>query len=226
MSDSQEARPAQGRVAILIVDDHPIVREGLSARIARQADLMVCGEAEDVLDAVEKVKALKPDLMVIDLSLKSGQGLDLIKKVKARFPMTKMLVSSMYDESLYAERCLRAGAMGYINKQEMSDKIIDAIRQVLAGKMYLSAHMTERLVQRAVGAPHELPQSPIETLSDRELEIFKLIGNGMTTRHIAGALHLSVKTVETHRENIKAKLNLPNSAELSRAAVQWVLENA
>jgi DNA-binding NarL/FixJ family response regulator len=212
-------------VKILIVDDHPIVREGLAARIARQADLVVCGEAEDVADALELVKATQPDLVIVDLSLKSGQGIDLIKKIKARAEDTKMLVSSMYDESLYAERALRAGALGYINKQEMSDKILEAIRQVMDGKIYLSPPMTERLLQRAVGSTPQLIQSPIENLSDRELEIFKMIGTGKTTRQIAGELHLSVKTVETHRENIKAKLDIPNSAELSREAVQWVMEN-
>jgi DNA-binding NarL/FixJ family response regulator len=214
------------RVArILIVDDHPIVREGLAARLARQPDLKVCGEAEDVADALEIVKTAKPDLVIVDLSLKTGQGLELIKKIKARNDDVKMLVSSMYDESLYAERALRAGASGYINKQEISEKLIDAIRQVLAGKMYLSPKMTERLLQRAVGAAPQLVQSPIETLSDRELEIFKMIGKGNTTRQIANELHLSIKTVETHRENIKGKLNIPNSAELSREAVQWVMEN-
>lgn len=218
MTDSKTAR-------IVIVDDHPIVREGLVARIARQRDLEVCGEAEDVADALDVVKNTNPDLVIVDLSLKSGQGLDLIKKIKARSAETKMLVSSMYDEALYAERALRAGALGYVNKQEMSEKIIDAIRQVLDGKIYLSPYMTERLLQRAVGAVPQLQQSPIETLSNRELEIFKMIGKGMTTRSIAEDLHLSVKTVETHRENIKAKLDLPNSAELSREAVRWVMEN-
>ena len=212
-------------VKILIVDDHPIVREGLAARIARQPDLEVCGEAEDVNDAFEKVKATDPDLVVIDLSLKSGSGLDLIKKIKARSDRIKMLVSSMHDETLYAERALRAGAMGYINKQEMSEKVLEAIRQVLEGKMYLSPQMTERLLQRAVGTTPQLTQSPIETLSNRELEIFQMIGNGLATRQIATELHLSVKTVETHRENIKSKLNLSSSTELTREAVQWVLEN-
>ena len=216
---------ARKTVKVLIVDDHPIVREGLAARIARQPDMTVCGEAEDVADALELVKTTQPDLIIVDLSLKSGQGIDLIKKVKARSEDTKMLVSSMYDESLYAERALRAGALGYINKQEMSDKIVDAIRQVMDGKIYLSPPMTERLLQRAVGSAPELIASPIESLSDRELEIFKMIGTGKTTRLIAGELHLSVKTVETHRENIKAKLDIPNSAELSREAVQWVMEN-
>jgi DNA-binding NarL/FixJ family response regulator len=212
-------------VKILIVDDHPIVREGLAARLARQPDFEICGEAEDVADALDKVKTTRPHMVIVDLSLKSGQGLDLIKRIKALGMDTKMLVSSMYDESLYAERSLRAGAMGYVNKQEVSEKIIDAIRQVIDGKIYLSPRMTERLLQRAVGAIPQLVQSPFETLTDRELEIFKMIGKGMTTRQIANDLHLSVKTVETHRENIKGKLNLPNSAELSREAVQWVMEN-
>jgi DNA-binding NarL/FixJ family response regulator len=131
----------------------------------------------------------------------------------------------MYDESLYAERALRAGAMGYVNKQEMSEKIIEAIHHVMEGKIYLSPRMTERLLQRAVGSPPQLVQAPIETLSDRELEIFKMIGKGKTTRQIAGELHLSIKTIETHRENIKSKLNILNSAALSREAVQWVMEN-
>ena len=223
MNDTKNATPKS--VRIVIVDDHPIVREGLAARINRQPDLQVCGEAEDVPTAIEIIKSTRPDLVIVDMSLKAGHGLDLIKKIKSRAEDVKMLVSSMYDESLYAERALRAGAQGYINKQEMSEKIIDAIRHVLEGKIYLSQAMTERLLQRAVGAAPELKQSPIETLSDRELEIFKMIGKGMTTRTIANELHLSVKTVETHRENIKGKLNIPNSAELSREAVQWVMEN-
>jgi DNA-binding NarL/FixJ family response regulator len=212
-------------VKILIVDDHPIVREGLAARIARQPDLAVCGEAEDVNTALELVKSTGPDLVIVDLSLKSGQGLDLIRRIHAFSESTKTLVSSMYDESLYAERALRAGALGYVNKQEMSEKIIEAIRQVLDGKIYLSPNMTERLLHRAVGAQPQLVQSPVETLSDRELEIFKLVGLGKTTRQIAGELHLSIKTVETHRENIKSKLHIVNAAELSREAVQWVMEN-
>jgi DNA-binding NarL/FixJ family response regulator len=216
---------SQHSIRILIVDDHPIVREGLVARIARQPDLKVCGEAEDVLDALDLVKSQHPDLVIVDLSLKSGQGIDLIKRIHACTEGTKTLVSSMYDESLYAERALRAGAMGYVNKQEMSEKIVEAIHQVMAGKIYLSPRMTEKLLQRAVGAPPQLVPAPIDTLTDRELEIFKMIGKGKTTRQIAGELHLSIKTVETHREHIKTKLNIDNAAELSREAVQWVIEN-
>ena len=222
---SNHSNQSRKTVKILIVDDHPLVREGLAARLAQEPDLVVCGEADDVGDALELVKTTQPDVIVVDLSLKSGQGLDLIKKVKARFENTKMLVSSMYDESLYAERALHAGAVGYINKQEVSDKIVEAIRQVMNGKLYLSATMTERLLQRAVGGSPQIARSPMEDLSDRELEVFKLIGAGKTTRHIAGELHISVKTVESHRENLKTKLDLANGTELGRAAVQWVIES-
>ena len=209
---------------ILIVDDHPMVREGLIARISRHSDLEVCGEAADIPEALVQLKEAIPDLVIVDISLKAGSGIDLIKQIKAQHEGTKMLVASMYDESLYAERALRAGAMGYINKQEMAEKVILAIRRVLSGKMYLSPQMTDRILHRALGGG-DAEGSPVGSLSDRELEIFGLIGQGRTTREIAGELHLSIKTVETHRENIKAKLNVKNSAELGRHAVQWVLEN-
>jgi DNA-binding NarL/FixJ family response regulator len=219
-----EARPAGKAARVFIVDDHPLVREGLAALLAGQLDLEVCGEADDLAPALDQVKATKPDVVIVDVSLKSGNGIDLIKQLKARDADCKILVSSMYDESLYAERALRAGAMGYINKQEMPQKVLDAVRQVLDGKMFLSPAMTERMLHRAVRRGGG-PASPVAALSDRELEIFQLVGRGQTTRQIANALHLSVKTVESHRENIKTKLNLPNSAELVRQAVQWVLGN-
>lgn len=225
MSENPRNGAAHKAASILIVDDHPITREGMAAHIARQADMKVCGEAEDVEDAFEKVNTFDPDLVIVDLSLKSGQGLDLIKKIKARSTKTKMLVSSMYDEALFAERVLRAGASGYLNKQELSEKIIDAIRQVLAGKIFLSSAMTEMLLQRSVGVAGKADQSPVESLSDRELEIFRMIGNGMTIKKIAHDLKLSVKTVETHRKRIKDKLAVGNSTELGREAVRWVLEN-
>jgi DNA-binding NarL/FixJ family response regulator len=210
---------------ILIVDDHPLVREGLAGRIARHPQLSVCGEAADPAEALEQVKLTQPDLVIIDLALKNGHGLNLIKEIKSRFPRVKMLVSSMYDEGLYAERCLRAGALGYIHKQEMSDKVLEAIHQVLSGRVYLSAAMTERLVHLNVGGWKDAGRSPVERLSDRELQVFEMIGKGLTTRQIATKLFVSVKTVETHRENIKSKLNLETSAELSRHAVRWALEN-
>lgn len=209
---------------VLIVDDHPIVCRGLRELLADEPDLEVCGEAGDVPEAMRQLDAARPDVVVIDLSLKGGHGIELIKMIKARDDRIRMLVSSMHDESLFAERVLRAGAMGYISKQEAADKIIDALRQVLRGEIYLSSRMTRRILQRAVvGKPVE--HDPIENFSNRELEIFEMIGQGLGTKQIASKLHLSHKTVETHRENIKSKLNLANSTELGRRATQWVLEN-
>jgi DNA-binding NarL/FixJ family response regulator len=208
---------------VVVVDDHPLVREGLTALLNGQDDLEVCGEADDVDQALAVVKAQKPDLVVVDISLKTGNGLDLIKQLKGGDTEIKVLVASMYDEALYAERSIRAGAMGYVNKQEMPQQLLTAIRQVLAGRMYLNADLADRLVQRAVNRRGAETGNPVTDLSDRELEIFQMVGQGMTTRHIANALHLSIKTVETHRENIKSKLHLANSAELTRRAVLWVL---
>jgi DNA-binding NarL/FixJ family response regulator len=213
------------KARILVVDDHPLFCEGVVQLINRQDDLACCGIAGNVAETRAAMLKHKPDLVLLDLRLGNEDGLELIKGLLNQFPKSPILVVSQYDEALYAERALRAGAMGYINKQEMSEKIIDGIRQVMEGKIFLSPQMTERLLQRAVGATPQLVQSPIESLSDRELEIFKMIGKGMTTRLIATELHLSIKTVETHRENIKSKLDIPNSAELSCAAVQWVMEN-
>jgi DNA-binding NarL/FixJ family response regulator len=169
------------------------------------------------------LQTTRPDLVIIDISLRSSHGIDLIKQIKAKDETIKMLVSSMHDESLYAERSLRAGALGYINKREMPEMVIDAIRQVLAGRIYLNPEMTDRMLQRSVGQVSDPTGSSIESLSDRELEVFEAIGNGMTTRQIASILHLSVKTIETYREKLKAKLNLVTGAELSRCAVLWVL---
>lgn len=210
---------------ILIVDDHPLVREGLAGRIAAQRDLAVCGQAEDVEQALADVARLEPDLVIVDLALKGGHGLELLKRIKAKHPAVKTLVATMHDEADYGERALRAGALGYINKQEVPEKVIEAVRQVLGGKIYVSPRLADRLVHRAVGGATALEESPYARLSDRELEVFRFIGQGLTTRQIAARLDLSVKTVETHRENVKAKLNVRNSAELSRQAVQWVLEN-
>lgn len=209
---------------VLIVDDHPVVRRGLAELISDEPDLEVCGEASDAPDALRQVETRRPDVVVVDISLQSGNGIELIQQIKERDERIKTLVSSMHDESLFAERALRAGAMGYINKQEPTEKVIDAIREVLSGQVYLSARMANRLLQSVVGG-ETLEQDPIGSLSNRELEVFELIGQGLTTKKIAGRLHLSPKTIETHREKIKTKLNLSNSTELSRRAVQWVLEN-
>jgi DNA-binding NarL/FixJ family response regulator len=210
---------------ILIVDDHPTVREGLTARISRQDDMEVCGEVADGEEALVKVKELRPDVAVVDISLPKGHGIDLIKQIRAHHDHVKTIVHSMYEESLYAERALQAGAMGYVNKREAPETLLDAIRQVLVGEVYLSPKMTGRVLNRTVGRGTIAAASPIESLSDRELEVFNLIGQGLTTRAIANRLHLSVHTIDTHREKIKRKLGLKNSAELMQRAVQWVLEN-
>ncbi len=212
-------------VRILLVDDHALVRHGLAQLISDESDFEVCGEATNADEALLRVEELKPDLAVIDISLKGGNGIDLIKRIRAKNETIKMLVSSMHDESLFAERALQAGARGYINKQESTEKVIDAIRSVLEGHIYLSAEMTDRLLHGlATGKrPHEF--SSINKLSDRELEVFEMIGKGSSTRDIAVKLHLSIKTIETHREHIKDKLGLKNGAELSCHAVKWVLES-
>jgi DNA-binding NarL/FixJ family response regulator len=214
------------RARVLIVDDHPAVREALALRIGRQSDLEVCGEAADTSEALRVVAETQPDVAVIDISLKTGNGIDLIKRIKDRKADVRILVWSMHSESLYAERALRAGALGYINKDQATDRIVEAIRRVLEGKVWLSEMMMEKMLQRAVGGGREegLP-SPLEALADRELEVFRLIGQGMKTVEIAGRLHLSVKTIETYRDRIRQKLDLSDGTSLAHYATQWVLEN-
>jgi DNA-binding NarL/FixJ family response regulator len=218
---SKAIRPAR----ILLVDDHPVVREGLSTRLATYTDLEVCGEASDVPEALRLVAELHPDLVIVDITLKNSNGLDLIKQIKYQFEQVRMLVWSMHSESLYAERSLRAGALGYINKQQATDKIIDAIRRVLEGKVYLSDEMTDRILQRNVGATLQSERSPIEKLADRELEVFRLIGQGFKTADIAQQLHLSVKTIETYRDRIRQKLDLCDGRQLTKTAIEWVLRS-
>lgn len=211
-------------VKILIVDDHPSVREGLALRISLHSDLEVCGEADSEDQALELVKKAGPDLVLVDISLKSGHGIELIKRIRALDPGIKMLVISGFQESLYAERAFRAGAVGYLNKQESNEKMIEAIRTVLAGERFLSPELSRRLINQALGAS-DVSKTPIEHLTDRELEIFRMIGEGLTTSAIANQLFLSTHTIDTHREKIKRKLAVSTAAELSRAAVQWLLEN-
>lgn len=210
---------------ILIVDDHPMMRDGMATQISNEPCLSVCGEAEDVAEALRLVDELNPDLVIIDISLRTGHGIDLIKQIRARRPRMKMLVNSMYDESVYAERSLQAGALGYLSKQTAREALIDAICTVVSGKIYLSAEMTDRIVKSRIGGRIEPGKSPVESLSDRELEVLTLIGQGATTGAIARQLYLSVHTVDTYREKLKSKLNLANGAELNRYAAQWVLEN-
>jgi DNA-binding NarL/FixJ family response regulator len=209
---------------VLIVDDHPIVRHGLGELIARQTDLEMCGEAADIAEALRQVEVHRPDVVVVDISLNGENGIELVEQLKAMYPDVKVLVSSMHDEKTFAGRALRAGALGYINKRESIRKVVDAVRQVLQGDIYLSPQMAKLFLHRAaIGEP--LDYDPVETLSNRELEVFEMIGQGMNTHQIAGKLGLSPRTVETHRKGIKTKLNLSNSAQLSRAAFQWVQED-
>ena len=215
MNQTQTAR-------VVVVDDHPIVRRGLIELINDNDDLEVCGEAADVGSALEVLTELKPDLALIDLSLGDGHGLELIKSIRAAELTCKMLVVSMMDEALYADRVLRAGASGYLRKEQATDNIITAIRQILDNKIYLSPSATARVLNQVATADAPA-KSPVETLSDRELEVFELLGEGVTSREIAARLHLSVKTVETYREKIKAKLNLKNGSELTRHAIHWAM---
>ncbi len=219
--------PSSTRVSkhkILVVDDHPLVREGLRHLVDKELDLEVCGEAEDQGDALRQAEVTQPDVAVIDISLKSSHGIDLIKEIKRRNKRVRVLVSSMHDESLFAERCLRAGAEGYINKEESPAILISAIRRVLRGEIYLSPRMTNRILNR-VGGVRTVEHDPIETLTDREVEVFEMFGHGLSAKQIARRLDLSPKTIESHRVNIKKKLNLANSSELVRYATQWVMEN-
>lgn len=191
-------------------------------RISLQPDLKVCGEAASVPEAIAAVAQTEPHLAIIDLSLQNSHGLDLVKHIKAMHPAVRMLVLSGFQDSLYAERCLRAGAHGYLNKQESSDKLLKAIYQVLRGQRFISAELTDRLIDDGLTS-HEPPQTPADRLTDREMEIFFLIGNGFGTGTIADRLFLSRHTIDTHRANIKRKLGLKTAPELSRVAVEWVL---
>ncbi len=206
---------------IVIVDDHPIVRRGLVELVNEESDLEVVGEASSVAEAYDVLGEIKPDLALIDLSLGDGHGLELIKQVRANDWGIKMLVCSMLDEALYADRVLRAGASGYLRKDQATDHIVEAIRRVLDGKVYLSDSATSRVLTQVVGGEIDAAAEPVESLSDRELEVFEMIGDGLGSREIAGRLHLSVKTVETYREKIKAKLSLKNGNELTRHAIHY-----
>jgi DNA-binding NarL/FixJ family response regulator len=215
--------PGSGRVTVAIVDDHPLVREGLAARIAAQPDMEVCGEAADIESALELIVTKRPSLVIVDIALRNGNGIDLIKRIVAAGVNTRMLVVSAYDESFFAERALRAGALGYINKQELQGQVVEALRTVLRGERYLSAVMSQRLIAQAIGS--KVAHGGTETLTDRELQIFQLIGRGKSTREIAQELSVSVHTIDSHREHIRAKLDLHNGTELIQRAVQWHIEN-
>jgi DNA-binding NarL/FixJ family response regulator len=212
---------AQNKKRILIVDDHPMMRQGLAQLIAAEPNLTVCGEAENGESALDSIGGLKPDLVLADISLPGKNGLELIKDFQAVQPGLPVLVISMHDESLYAERVLRAGGRGYIMKQEGGKKLMLAIQQVLAGKIYVSEKMSAEILENFSGRRASTEGSPMEKLTDREFEVFQLVGQGRGTREIAEKLHLSVKTVEAHRANIKVKLKLKSASELIHFAVRW-----
>ena len=214
-----------GKLKVMLVDDHPVVRQGLARLINDEPDLRVCGEADNAEDALVIVARENPNVAVVDISMKGADGIELIKRLRTISPAMPTLVLSMHDEALYAERVLRAGGKGYVTKQEAPENVMIAIRRVLSGEVYVSDRIAARLLKAVTGDKPE-GQSPLDRLSDRELQVFRLIGGGMSVREIADSLFLSVKTVETHREHIKDKLSLKSAAELLRYAVQYGVNTA
>ena len=218
----------QTKSRILLVDDHPVLRRGVADLINHEKNIEVCGEAGTMQEAFDLAGKLKPDLAIIDVSLDGNNGIELMKNLVARFPSLPLMAYSMHDETIYAERVLRAGAKGYVMKQVAPEVLLDAIEQILKGKIYLSPQTSERLLGKLVGAgTSSAPtQSPIDKLSDRELEVLQLMGRGLSTVQVADKLCLSVKTIETYRENLKQKLNLANGQELLRYAIEWSLSQS
>ncbi|WP_438483426.1 response regulator [Oleiharenicola lentus] len=210
------------KTKVLLVDDHPITRQGIKALVEQLPNVEICGEADSAPKAMELVSKLEPDLTIVDITLKSTNGIELTKNLRVQAPKMQILIVSMHDENIYAERALRAGAMGYLMKQEASENIITAIKRIQGGDIYLSDRIKEKMLHRLVNHRNEEVVSPIETLSDREMEVFQLIGNGYGTRQIATKLNLSVKTIDSYREHLKEKLNLPTGSELVRYSIQWV----
>ena len=211
---------------ILVVDDHPMVRDGLIQLISQQRDLVCCGQADSAASAQTSVQKHLPDLVILDLRLKDGDGLDLIKTLKSQYPRLKILILSQYEAPMYAERALRAGAMGYLIKEQAADEVLEAIRTVLAGEVYLTRSMAAVLLQKMVGLRTDTSRTGVENLTDRELHVLNLLGAGLSTRQIATELGLSFKTVETHRENMKRKLGLRTAAALVHYASQWGRQEA
>jgi DNA-binding NarL/FixJ family response regulator len=212
---------AAAQARIFLVDDHPLVRESLTSLIDQQPDMTVCGGAEEAAEAMRDMAATEPDIAVMDISLKSSSGLELIKSARQRLPRMDIIVLSMHDEKLYAERCIRAGARGYVMKGESTKRIVAAIRQVRDGRLCVSPQMAAAFAEKFVGANPSAGQSPLEHLSDRELEVFNLLGCGLATRQVADALHVSIKTVQAYCARIKQKLHLSSAAELLREAIRW-----
>ena len=219
---NQQDKTGKNKARIIIVDDHPIVREGLKNLINHEKDLIVCQQVENARQAMKAISKLKPDMVIVDISLKEENGLELIKDIRSQYPSMPILALSMHDESLYAERALRAGARGYIMKQQAVENIVKAIHRVLSDQLYVSDKIMSKVMHKLVKGKLDINGSAIDHLSDRELEVFLLIGKGHGTRQIAKQLYLSVKTIETYRAHIKEKLALNNAAELLQHAIQWV----
>jgi DNA-binding NarL/FixJ family response regulator len=219
MASRAENHPAKKR--IMVVDDHPIVRQGLGLLINREPDLVVCGEAEEAMGAMHVLASARPDVLIVDISLSGPDGIDLLKNIRTTHPTLPVLILSMHDESVYAERALRAGANGYIMKQEATENVLVAVRRILSGEIYVSARIANQMLRHYITGSGTLRDSSIADLSDRELEVFRLIGEGHGTRQIAEKLHLSVKTVESYQAHIKEKLSLRSSRELMQRAIQW-----
>ena len=213
-----------GTTKVLVVDDHPVVRERIAELINQEPDLAVCGEAEDVRHALEAVADLKPDLAIVDITLKDSYGIELIKQLKDLYPGLPTLVLSMHDESMYGERALRAGAKGYLTKQEATKKVVDAIRRILRGEIYVSDSFAGSLVRKVAGGRQESGGSPVDLLTDREREVFQFFGQGLAVKEMAERLGISAKTIEAHREHIKRKLNYKTSSELLRFAIEYTLQ--
>jgi len=208
---------------VLLIDDHPIVRQGLALLIDREPDLCVCGEAEGSSTAFHAITTLRPDLVVLDISLAGPDGLDVLKEIRLNTTSLPVLILSMHDETIYAERAMRAGANGYIMKQEATERVLVAIRRILQGDVYLSERLTNTMLQQFVHGTTPAKSSPLVSLTDRELEVFRLIGEGHGTRQIAEELHLSVKTIESYQAHIKEKLSLRNARELVQHAIEWTV---
>lgn len=218
--------PSENKIRIFIVDDHPIVYDGLKMLLEREDDLEVCGIAESATGISAIIEKTGPDILIVDVSLKGSiNGIDLVKAIKKRFPHIKILVLSMYDEEVYAERAVRAGARGYIMKQEMTNEIIVGIRHILEGKIFLSKKMTSRFIDELIFDQDKALKNPVDKLTDRELEVFQLIGEGYSTSDIAKKLNLSAKTIDTYKLRIKTKLNLKNSSELVKFSIKWIHSN-
>lgn len=209
------------RRRVLVVDDHPLLRQGLALMINQEQDLEVCGEAEDAQSAMQAIAERRPDILIVDISLNGPDGLDLLKNIRISYPSLPVLILSMHDEAIYAERALRARANGYIMKQEATEKVLVAVRRILNGDVYLSDRMANKMLRQYIGGASAAMESRLSSLSDRELEVFRLIGEGRATREIAEELRLSIKTVETYQAHLKEKLSLRTGRELIHHAIQW-----